>query len=63
MNAKSFYYYPILALILISGINSSSYEIQEIVNENHELPKICKLKDGGVLSSLQKVLKNVKYLN
>ena len=50
MKAKSFYYLTILALILIAGINNLSYESQEILNEDHELPKICQLKDGGVLT-------------
>ena len=50
MKAKSFYYLTILALILITGINTLSYESQEILNENYELPKICQLKDGGVLT-------------
>ena len=50
MKAKSFYYLTIIALVLITGINTLSYESQEILNENYELTKICQLKDGGLLT-------------
>jgi hypothetical protein len=49
MKARIICCFSLLAIVLISGTNSLSYEIQETLHENHELPKLCQLSDGGVL--------------
>ena len=62
MKVKNFIYFFILYFILFFQINSLADISGHILHDDHELPKVCSLEDGGVLaiSRLRGSLQQIK---